>query len=576
VFKFKLWILSLIMGAVFVSPNFSNAQHPPHVPGELLIGPKAGVSDLDLEDQYKAHGGKKIKAHSQIRVHHIKVPEHTLEAVEAALRNNPKVEFVEKNFLAESTLAPNDPSYPNQWHLARIATPGAWDITTGSSGVIIAVLDTGIDTQHPDLPNTVPGKNFIDGSNNVYDNGVNSGHGTAVAGTAAATGNNGIGVSGVSWKNSIMPLVVIDTSAYSPYSVIAAAINYAADHGAKVINMSLAGSSYSSTLQNAVNYAWNKGAVIVAAAANNASSTPMYPAALDNVLAVSATDNYDKPASFTNFGNWIDVAAPGVSIRTTMLGGGYGNWNGTSFATPQVAGLAALIFSANPKLTNVQVVDIIKKNADDLGSAGFDPYYGSGRINAQRALIAVGSVPSLFASISSPSNGATVSGIVPVSVNASSTNVISKVDLFVDGVYYASDTGSPYTFNFYTTGLSGTHTLQAKAYDSTGSVSSSIVSVNVNNATTPADTTPPNVQITGVFYDGRMITITATVSDQNGQVVKVDFYVNGILKVTDTTAPWSAKVNAKPLKTGNQQIQVKAYDAAGNVGISGTMAVATN
>lgn len=130
-------------------------------------------------------------------------------------------------------LAPNDPSYPSQWHLARIATPGAWDITTGSSGVIIAVLDTGIDTQHPDLPNIVPGKNFIDGSNNVYDNGVNAGHGTAVAGTAAAAGNNGIGVSGVSWKNSIMPLVVIDPSAYSPYSVIAAAINYAADHGAK-------------------------------------------------------------------------------------------------------------------------------------------------------------------------------------------------------------------------------------------------------------------------------------------------------------------------------------------------------
>jgi thermitase len=565
-----------MMGAVFVSPNLSNAQHSPHVPGELLIGPKVGVSDLDLEDLYKAHGGKKIKTHSQIKVHHIKVPEHNLEAVEAALRNNPKVEFVEKNFLAESTLAPNDPSYPNQWHLARIATPGAWDITTGSSGVIIAVLDTGIDTQHPDLPNILPGKNFIDGSNNIYDNGVNSGHGTAVAGTAAAAGNNGIGVSGVSWKNSIMPLVVIDLSAYSPYSVIAAAINYAADHGAKVINMSLAGSSYSSTLQNAVNYAWNKGAVIVAAAANNASSTPMYPAALDNVLAVSATDNYDKPASFTNFGNWIDVAAPGVSIRTTMLGGGYGNWNGTSFATPQVAGLAALIFSANANLTNAQVVDIIKKNADDLGSAGFDPYYGSGRINAQRALLAVGSVPSRFASISSPTNGATVSGIVPVSVNASSTNAISKVDLFVDGVYYASDTGSPYTFNFYTTGLSGTHTLQAKAYDSTGSVSSSIVSVNVNNAITPADTTPPNVQITGVFYDGRMITITATASDQNGKVMKVDFYVNGTLKATDTAAPWSAKINAKPLKTGNQQIQIKAYDAAGNVGISGTVAVATN
>lgn len=491
--------VTLIVGVLLSSPQFSAAQNSPHVPGELLIAPKAGVSEADLENQYKAHGGQKIKTLSQIKVHHIKVPAQALEAIEAALRKNPKVEYVEKNFIASAELVPNDPGFSGQWHLSAISSPGAWDINTGSSSVVIAVLDSGADINHPDLAlNLVAGHNFLDGSNNVYDNGSNSGHGTAVSGVISATGNNGIGVSGVSWNNSIMPLVVVQDN-WATYSAIASAINYAADHGAKVINMSLGGTSYSSTLQSAVNYAWNNGLVSVAAAGNSASSTPIYPAALDNVIAVSGTDQADNLASFTSFGDWVDVAAPATPIYTTMLGGGYGSWQGTSFSAPQVAGLAGLLFSHNPSLTNQQVVDLIKNTADDLGAPGFDPYYGNGRINAYRALLAA------------PLPG---SGTPPPPPSATPP--------------------------------------------------------------TPGDTTPPTVDFVSVQYDGvKWLNVNTSASDSGSGVAKVEIYVDGSLKATDTSNPYSFKFNTRPWPKGTHTIQVKAYDAAGNVGVSNSASVTT-
>src|SRR5262245_23605322 len=152
--------------------------------------------------------------------------------------------------------------------------------------------------------------------------------------------------------------------------------------------MSIGGTSYSSSLQSAVNYAWNKGVVLVACAMNTGSNTPYYPAALNNVMAVSATNYYDNFASFSNYGNWIAVSAPADSMYTTNNGGRYGSGNGTSFSTPPGPGLAALLMSLNPGLSNSQVVSLIKQNADDLGSAGYDPYFGYGRINVYRTLAA--------------------------------------------------------------------------------------------------------------------------------------------------------------------------------------------
>jgi hypothetical protein len=323
-------------------------------------------------------------------------------------------------------------------------------------------------------------------------------------------------------------------------------------------------------LQNAVNYAWSKGTVTVAAAGNNSSSAAFYPAALNNVIAVSASDSNDNKASFSNFGSWITVAAPGTYIYTTKNGGSYSNWQGTSFAAPQVAGLVALLFARNPSLSNQQVVDLIKNNSDDLGAAGFDANFGWGRINAYRAVQAVQSTPNLSVSITSPANNSAVSGLATVSTSVSSQNPVSRVDLYVDGGLYASDVTSPFTFSWNSTGLSGSHTLSAKVVDVTGySATSSPITVNVGQA----DSTPPDVQVTSVVYNRKALTITATASDAQGPVTKVEFYIDGVLKVTDTSSPWSAKINAKPLGSGNHSVQARAFDAAGNVGTSGTVTV---
>ena len=570
------WLTLLILSAaVIASPPAVSAQttlpHGSHIAGELLVSPRSGVSDEDLEATYKGHGGRKIRTLSQIKVHHIKVPDNSLEAIEAALKNNPRFSFVEKNYIAQANLVPNDPNFANQWHLSKVSAPAAWDLTTGSSSVTVAVIDSGIDPYHADLSNKlVAGYNFLGGStsdtHDVY------GHGTAVAGVIGADTNSGIGVAGLGWKTTIMPLVVVTSSNTASYSNIALAINYAADQGVKVINLSLGGTSYSSTLQNAVNYAWSKGTVTVAAAGNNSSSAAFYPAALNNVIAVSASDSNDNKASFSNFGSWITVAAPGTYIYTTKNGGSYSNWQGTSFAAPQVAGLVALLFARNPSLSNQQVVDLIKNNSDDLGAAGFDANFGWGRINAYRAVQAVQSTPNLSVSITSPANNSAVSGLATVSTSVSSQNPVSRVDLYVDGGFYASDVTSPFTFSWNSTGLSGSHTLSAKVFDVTGySATSSPITVSVGQL----DTTPPDVQVTRVASTSKAITITASATDAQGPVTKVEFYVDGNLKATDTAAPWSAKINAKPLGRGSHSVLARAYDAAGNVGTSATVSVTT-
>ena len=556
----------LIVGGLLISPHLGFAQNSSHVPGELLIAPKAGVSDAQLENVYQSHGGQKIKTLSQIKVHHVKVPDNALDAIEAALSKNPNVQFVEKNFIAEANLVPNDPGYPTEWHLPRISAPSGWDITTGSSSVPIAVIDSGVDPNHPDLSGKLmAGYNFLASNTDTQDG---DGHGTAVAGTLAASSNSGIGIAGVAWQNPIMPIVVWDTTHAGTYANIAAAINYAADHGAKVINISLSGSSASSTLQSAVNYAWSKGLVIAAAAGNYSTSSPYYPAACTNVLAVSATnDASDAFASFSNYGNWISVAAPGNWIYTTQNGGGYWSVYGTSFSTPQVAGLAALIFSLNPALSNSQVVDIIKKNADDLGASGFDPYYGWGRINMYRALQAAQATApgsSTSVTITSPSNGSTVSGTVNVNIAASSTAGITKVEFYVDDVLNGSMSSGPYSFPWNTAGLSGSHSLVSKAYDAMGGQATSTPET-VSVAST--DTTPPSVQITSVGYDGKFLAVTVSATDAGG-VSRVELYIDGKLNTTDSSAPYTFRVNAKPLSRGNHGIQAKAFDKAGNNSVS--------
>jgi hypothetical protein len=351
---------------------------------------------------------------------------------------------------------------------------------------------------------------------------------------------------------------------------MASAINYAVDHGVRIINMSITGSTVSSTLQSAVDYAWSKGAVIFAAAGNSGSTSPTYPAACNHVLAISATEPTDTLASFSNHGSWIKLSAPGDIILTTQMGGGYGNWWGTSMASPIAAGVGALALSANPSLTNAQLVTLLETNSDDLGTPGFDQFYGYGRVNAYKAVAAAKGVATDTTppkvSISSPLSGATVLGTVSV-LGAASDNVgVTKVEFYVDGGLYASGTASAFVFSWISgTAANGSHTLTVKAYDAVGNVGSASIAVTVSNS----DTMPPTVKISsplpGATVSGTAVPVSGAASDNVG-VTKVELYADGALYASATAPSFSFSWNSTTATNGSHTLMVKAYDAAKNAG----------
>jgi thermitase len=370
----------------FTLSSLFAAGIPDHVPGRLLVANRPGADQPALARTLALHCATLRLRLDSAAVTVLDIPEDSSAAIRDSLLRSGLFDSVDFDYYARTAAVPNDPSYGAQWHLPRIQTPQAWNLTTGAVSIPVAVLDSGVDPHHPDLSTKlVPGWNFVHAGSNTADV---LGHGTAVAGTIAAAANNGIGGAGVSWASPVMPLVVVDEFDFAAYSTIAAAIVYAADHGVRVINISIGGPNPSTVLQNAVDYAWSKGAILVASAMNNTSSDHYYPAACNHVIAVSATDSNDHLAGFSNFGNWITIAAPGTNILTTGNGGGYGYWYGTSFSAPIVAGVAALCLSVNPDLTNAEVVAILTQSADNIGTPGIDSLFGAGRVNAYSAVLA--------------------------------------------------------------------------------------------------------------------------------------------------------------------------------------------
>ncbi len=331
-----------------------------------------------------------------------------LQAAEA-LSTNAAIEWAEPDYLAYPTAIPNDPQYGSQWGLTQIGAPAAWNLTTGSSSVSIALLDSGLDFSHPDLASKIwtnPGEiaaNGLDDDNNGYIDDlhgwdfVNSdntpaddnGHGTQTAGVAGAATDNGIGIAGVCWDCSLLPVKVMQAGGVANYSDIAAGVLYAARKGARVINISLGGYSESSALLAAIQAASQTyGSLIVAGAGNDSLETPFYPAAYPQVLAVAATTPGDLRWSGSNFGAWVDVAAPGEAITTTFLGGDYGSVDGTSLSTAFVSGLAGLLRSQYPDWTAEMVRAQIIHTAENIDSLnpGYESKLGAGRIDAASAL----------------------------------------------------------------------------------------------------------------------------------------------------------------------------------------------
>ncbi|MGG1516772.1 S8 family peptidase [Paenibacillus oryzisoli] len=284
-----------------------------------------------------------------------------------------------------SNFTPNDNLYSRyQWNLPLIETVQGWQLSRGASNVIVGVVDTGVDMQHPDLQGQLlPGYNVVSGNSDPQDD---VGHGTHVAGVIAALVNNNRGVAGMTWYNKVLPVKVLDeTGAGSTYSV-AQGIIWATDHGAKVINLSLGNYADSGFLHDAIKYAFDKDVALIAASGNDNTERPGFPAAYPEVFAVAATDSENMKATFSNYGDYIDVAAPGVSIASTYPNNQYAALSGTSMASPHVTALAALVRSANPNLKNTEVYELIRKSARDIGDEGKDNYFGYGVIDVVKAI----------------------------------------------------------------------------------------------------------------------------------------------------------------------------------------------
>jgi thermitase len=365
------------------------------------------------------------------------------------------------------------------------------------------------------------------------------------------------------------------------YSDIANAIVYAADRRVRVINVSIGGSDPSSVLQSAINYAWGKGAVVFASAMNASTSTPYYPAACDLAIAVSATDSSDIQAGFSNYGTWIDLSAPGVSILTTSNGGGYGYWSGTSFSSPLTAGVAALALSVNPSLSASALVSILQRSAVDLGSPGFDQSFGWGRVNARAAVAEAAASLQVDAAppqvtIVTPAANSTVSGAVQVAGTATDNIGVVRVEFSVDGQLAATSNSGSFSFPWNTlSAVNGAHTLGIRAYDAVSNTSAASLAVNVNNPIV-ADTQAPVVKIvtplSGAAVGQKPVAITASATD-NRAVVQVAIYIDEVQVYTGSTAPYSYNWNAKKAQPGTHVIKATAWDAAGNSAASAPVSV---
>lgn len=382
-------------------------------PGELLVRFNPGVSAATTQATLSRYDAQYLHTLYASDVQLWQVPAGQELALMQALNADPAIAYAEPNYIYHADVTPNDPLYGSQWGLTKINAPGAWDITTGSTGVVIAIIDTGVDLDHPDLAGkVVAGYDYID--DDITPQDLN-GHGSHVAGIAAASSNNGQGTAGVSWGARIMPIRVLDASGSGLLSDAASGITWACAHGAKILNLSLGGTSNSTTLETAVNNAYAAGCLVVASAGNcgdqwysyngcSYQNQPSYPGAYENAFAVAATTSTDGHASFSTQGSQVDIAAPGVDIYSTSYNDTYTWHDGTSQAAPFVSGLAALVWSANPSLTVAQVRQVIETTAVELGAAGKDIEFGWGRINAQAAVaqVAAPGTPTLY-DISNPS-----------------------------------------------------------------------------------------------------------------------------------------------------------------------------
>jgi hypothetical protein len=463
----------------------------------------------------------------------------SVEETIASFKQNRYIEEATPEYFAYTTAVPNDTYYPNHWghnntaqlpgytssgHTGSgVGTPGfdsdaqmAWDLpqSYGNSNIVIAIIDSGVDTAHEDL-RLVAGYDYGSGDSNPMDDAPEAGHGTCCSGIAAAKANNNLGVTGIAGGCSVMPLKIADDDGNMYFSYIENAITHAADNGAHVISMSLGATGMdqgdSPSTDDALEYAYTDGVVIFAATANDDASTIDYPSNSQYVISVGAASpsGERKSASSSdgeywwgsNYGvntqdarNAVDILAPTILPATDISGSaGYENgnydlyFNGTSCATPYAAGVAALVLSVDPTLSPAEVRGVLTSTATDMtidGGVGWDMYTGYGMVNAYNAVMSLDpSMPSV--TITAPASSSTIvkNGTISVTADASDDGTIVSVDFYLDEVLQYSDTTSPYSWNWDTSTASlGSHILKAVATDNDSNVNQSTITVTLIEA----------------------------------------------------------------------------------------------
>lgn len=442
-------------------------------------------------------------------------------------KKDPNVISVSPSTVLRAFLTPDDPLYSNQYGLVNIDAPEGWNKTTGSSSVIIAVLDTGIDTDHPDLQARIDSNkyNFVGlPASESSDPEDDHGHGTAVSGVIGAVTSNEAGVAGVDWQAKILPVKVLNSQGEGDIEDIIQGIEYAAAKGADVLNMSFGQYTPSSLLKTACDSAKASGAVLAAAAGNHNTSEQAYPAAYASVLAVAAVDENDKRSvwsgagSASNYGTWVDISAPGTEIWSTRKNGSYGGQDsfgsGTSLACPFVSGLAGLIRALYPSITDPDdIMARIKETADDIDSInpGYEGKLGSGRINVYGALAGI------FAQISSPEGDNYVKGEIKIHGSASgwdfsnyTLEVLQGATLVTTVETSTVSVESGLLGSWDSNGNNGQYTLRLKVFSAILSSDEAEVNIFADNTTPEAGISLP---ADGATVEGR-VTIVGTAEDQ--------------------------------------------------------------
>jgi subtilisin family serine protease len=540
---------------------------PTHVPGRLLLKFNANVTEDVMHNIIQEQGLEQIEEIPHIGIKILKVPENMIDSLQSALQKNPNVQFVDKDILfmpqelTVSPVIPNDPYLKYQWHLAKIEAFSAWNISRGS-GSVIAILDSGVEPNHPDLVGKLlPGYNFYDNNDDWSD--IACKHGTVTAGVAAASTDNGLGVASIAWDSKILPLRVTDANCYASLSAVSKAIVYAADNGARVANLSfrIPNPSSVSTLADAYKYMYyNRGGFLVISAGNegtylDVSDTP-------EVIHVGATDSQDYVTVFSNYGPFIDFVAPGQALYTAIWNGQYNYVSGTSFSSPVVAGVIGLMFAANPDASPQQVYDALKQSAVDIIHrddgynivtipSGPDTYSGWGRINAFGALQIIVSgngsnvQPDTLAPVVTTPSDMTIEAAGPTGSIVAYPQALATDNIQV----VVGPTCLPASGSIFAIGAT---TVVCTASDAAGNVGSGSFTIQVVDSTPPVVNVPTDIKVQTSSSSGTVIMYTVTANDA----------------VDGDILPDCIPSSGSAFAIGDTLVSCKATDSHGNTGVA--------